>query len=75
MLPSSVAQGYVNQFDELAVLDTKLISNSKGTAIAIKKDNQDLVDKVNSTITRLQENGDIERFIAEATALAENSME
>ena len=68
-----VASGYVKQYPDLAISDAKVIDETGGSAIAIKKGNQDLVDQINSTIKRLQDEGTIDQYVVEANEIV-NSM-
>lgn len=64
-----VAKGYVEQFPNLAIADVPVENIGTGSAIAIKKGNPKLVEAVNKTIKRLQDEGLMEQFIIEATEL------
>ena len=64
-----VAKGYVNNNDKLAISDIEVMDDTGGSAIAVKKGNQELVDLMNKTLKRLQEDGSIDRFVAEANEM------
>ncbi|QJC53407.1 transporter substrate-binding domain-containing protein [Paenibacillus albicereus] len=66
-----VADQYVKTQDSIALANVKIEQSEEeaGSAIAIKKGNQKLLDAVNKTIDRLQANGDIDRFVVEANEL------
>lgn len=69
-----VADQYAAKQDDIAVAaDVKfeLSEDETGYAIAVKKGNQELLDKINATIKRLTENGDVDRFVVEANELVE----
>ncbi|MBJ6359854.1 lipoprotein [Paenibacillus sp. GCM10012307] len=69
-----VAEQYAaTQNDITIATDVKfdLPEDETGYAIAVKKGNQELLAKINATIKRLNENGDIERFVVEANELVE----
>ena len=70
-----VAQGYVKQYPDLTLSDATVIDDVGGSAIAIKKGNQDLVDQVNSTIKRLQDEGTIDKFVVEANEIVSGMVE
>ena len=70
-----VAEGYVKQYQELVISDAKVIDETGGSAIAIKKGNQDLVDQINSTIKRLQDEGLIDKYVIEANEIVNNMVE
>ena len=70
-----VAEGYVKQYPDLAISDAKVLDETGGSAIAIKKGNQDIVEQVNSTIKRLQEEGLIDKYVVEANEILNNMVE
>ncbi len=70
-----VAEGYVKQYPDLAISDAKVIDETGGSSIAIKKGNQDIVEQVNSTIKRLQEEGLIDKYVVEANEILNNIVE
>ncbi|MDE6182510.1 MAG: transporter substrate-binding domain-containing protein [Eubacteriales bacterium] len=69
VVETPVAKGYVEQFPDLAISSLELVDETGGAAIAIKKGNPDLVEAVNSTISRLESEGLIDKFVAEANEL------
>lgn len=69
VVETPVAQGYVAQFPNLAISSVELVDEQGGSAIAIKKGNTELVEEVNQTIKRLQDEGLIDEFVAEANEL------
>lgn len=64
-----VAKGYVKNNDKLAISDIEVQDDTGGSAIAVKKGNQDLVELMNKTLKRLMEDGSIDRFVAEANEM------
>lgn len=66
-LPVAKIASEVNS--ELAVSDEVIKNSEGGSAIAIQKGNKGLVDKVNSTIKELKENGKIDQFTNDAIEL------
>ena len=70
-----VAEGYVKQYPDLAISDAKVLDETGGSAIAIKKGNQDIVEQVNSTIKRLQDEGLIDKYVVEANEIVNNMVE
>ena len=70
-----VAEGYVKQYPELFISDAKVIDETGGSAIAIKKGNQDIVEQVNSTIKRLQDEGLIDKYVVEANEIVNNMVQ
>ncbi|MDE6357209.1 MAG: transporter substrate-binding domain-containing protein [Eubacteriales bacterium] len=69
IVPKDIAELYIKQYPTLAISNAEVQYNQKGSAVAIKKGNADLVDEVNKTITRLKEDGLIEQFKKEAYEL------
>ncbi len=68
-----VAEGYLNTQDDLMIaLDVPY--DVEGSAVAIKKGNDALTAAVNATIKKVLENGDMDKFIQEANALAEEAV-
>lgn len=70
-----VAEGYVKQYPELAISDAKVIDETGGSAIAVKKGNSELVEQINSTIKRLEEEGTIDKYVVEANEIVNNMVE
>ncbi len=70
-----VAEGYVKQYPSLALSDAKVVDETGGSAIAVKKGNQDLVDQINATIKRLQEEGLIDQFVIDANNIVDTMVE
>ncbi len=69
-----VADQYAAKQDDIAVapgVKFDLSEDETGYAIAVKKGNQGLLDKINATIKRLTENGDVNRFVVEANEMVE----
>ncbi len=71
ILEKPVADQYAATQDKIVVSDVKIEQPEEeaGVAIAVKKGNTELVDKINSTIQRLKDSGDMERFVVEANEL------
>ena len=68
-----VAEGYVKTQDDLMIaMDVPY--DVEGSAVAIKKGNDALTAAVNATIKKVLENGDMDKFIQEANALAEEAI-
>ena len=66
-----VAKGYVEQFPNLKIAPITIYEETGGSAFAIRKGNQELVDAVNATIERLKNEGLIDQFVIEANELVE----
>lgn len=70
ILAEPVAKAYVNQNPDLFLAD-EILGQEDGVAVAIKKGNEDLLEEIDSILTKLIEDGSVEKFIADATALAD----
>src|SRR5690554_921225 len=70
ILVEPVAKAYVNQNDDLFLAE-EILGQEDGVAVAINKGNDDLVQEIDKVLQNLMDEGMIEKFIADATALAE----
>lgn len=70
-----VAKSAVKANPELFVSAIDVPEDSKGTAIALKKNSGDYLDAVNAILKKLGEEGLIEKFVAEATELADQQLD
>lgn len=61
-----VANGYVRNNNDLVLTEIRVEEESGGSAIAVKKNNEDLVKLIDKTLDRLKEDGSIEKFVQEA---------
>ncbi len=67
VIDSPTANRFISKFQDLkGVVDP--IFETEEYAIAVAKGNTELLDKINTTIKRLKDNGDIERFAEEIDA-------
>lgn len=66
-----VAKAYVQQNSSLALSKIQLKTKEEGSAIAVKKGNEDLVNSINATIDRLVSAKAIDKFVADANKSAE----
>ncbi|MGG6311106.1 transporter substrate-binding domain-containing protein [Paenibacillus macerans] len=71
ILEGPVAESFVKNVKGLVITDAKPVTEDEGYVIGIKKGNQELLDQVNATLDRLIGDGSIDRFVADASALAE----
>ncbi|MDE6182189.1 MAG: transporter substrate-binding domain-containing protein, partial [Eubacteriales bacterium] len=69
IVPKDIAELYIKQYPTLAIANVEIQYDEKGSAVAIKKGNSDLVEQVNKTIARLKEAGLIEQFKKDAYEL------
>ena len=70
-----VAQMAVKNNPELAVGKPVYEETDSGNAIAIAKGNEDLVNVVNKVISRITEDGTMNKYIEEATILSSEAVE
>ena len=70
ILVEPVAKAYVNQNDDLYLVD-EVLGQEDGVAVAVNKGNEDLVLVINQVLEKLISEGKIDQFIADATALSE----
>ena len=66
-----VAKSYIQQNPSLIISKVQIKSEEQGSAIAVKKGNEDLVDSINTTIDRLIKDKAIDKFVADANKIAE----
>ena len=65
VIDSPTAARFIQKFDGLKGVEDKEAFATEEYAVAVKKGNTELLEKVNATIKRLMENGDIDRFSEE----------
>ncbi|MEG2858039.1 MAG: transporter substrate-binding domain-containing protein, partial [Clostridia bacterium] len=65
VIDSPTAERFITQFGGLKGMKDTAVFGKEEYAIAVKKGNTELLEKVNTTIKRLKENGDIARFATE----------
>lgn len=66
-----VAQAYAENSKDLAVAEFKFASTSEGTAIAINKGNEELVELINKTLDKLIEEGKIQELFVQSMELSQ----
>ncbi|CAH2214074.1 ABC transporter substrate-binding protein [Tepidibacter aestuarii] len=64
-----VAKAYVDKNSDLGLADITIKDETGGSAIAIKKGNQEIVDQMNKTLDKLVKENKIEEFVVEATEM------
>lgn len=71
ILEKPVAEQYVKNQEGLVVAGVEIeqAEDEGGSAIAVKKGNQKLLDQINTTLEKLKTNGDIKRFVVEANEM------
>ena len=73
VMETAVAEGYVKAQDDLAIL-CEVPYDSNGKGVVVKKGNTDLLNFVNAVVTKVVCNGDMQKFIDEANAIADQSI-
>jgi ABC-type amino acid transport substrate-binding protein len=66
-----VAKAYVKQNSALALSTVQLKTEEEGSAVAVKKGNEDLVISINTTITKLIKNKAIDKLVTGANSITE----
>lgn len=69
-----VAEMIVKNNPELVVGEQKVQDTAGGSAVALQKDQQPLLDSINNTIKRIKEENLLDQFIIDANALAEKQV-
>ncbi|WP_317366874.1 transporter substrate-binding domain-containing protein [uncultured Tyzzerella sp.] len=72
ILASDVAKNYVNKNPDLYITDIPLTQETKGTGIAFKKGNSQLVKQTNSTLERLMSDGSMDTIIEKNEKIVED---
>ncbi|WP_342422313.1 transporter substrate-binding domain-containing protein [Paenibacillus sp. FSL E2-0178] len=72
IMEGPVAKSFVKNVKGLAITDAKPEVEDDGYVIGVKKDNTELLDQVNKTLTRLNSEGKIDEYVAAASELAES---
>ncbi len=67
VLELPVANGYVNNNNDLAVSSIPLKDAARGFAIAVKKGNSGLVQLIDQSLDRIMKDGSVDKFIQEAS--------
>lgn len=67
-----VARSFVKNVPGLVITDAVPEAEDDGYVVGVKKGNLDLLDQVNSTLSRLDSEGKIDEFVTAATKLAES---
>lgn len=71
ILEKPVAEQYASKQEKIVMSGIAIEQSEEeaGSAIAVKKGNQELLTNINATLERLKASGDIERFVIEANEL------
>ncbi len=70
LMDVDTALGYLAQGDELTMVDYGLHVDEDGLAVAVKKGNSQLLEKINATVKEVRDSGQMEKFKEEAAAEA-----
>ncbi|MNC65704.1 Arginine-binding extracellular protein ArtP precursor [compost metagenome] len=71
VLEGPVAESFVKQVDGISITDAKPANEDEGYVVGVKKGNKEMLDQVNTTLDRLISDGSIDKFVTEASELAE----
>lgn len=71
ILEGPVAKAFVKNVKGIVITDAKPETEDEGYVVGVKKGNKELLDQVNATLDRLMNDGSIDKFVTEATELAE----
>jgi ABC-type amino acid transport substrate-binding protein len=71
VVETPVAKKYAMAKDSLVISSIGQIGEESGSAIAVKKGNDELLAQINAVIAQLKADGSIEEFVAEAYILSE----
>ncbi|AIQ41838.1 transporter substrate-binding domain-containing protein [Paenibacillus sp. FSL R7-0297] len=72
IMEGPVAKSFVKNVKGLVITDAKPEVEDDGYVIGVKKDNTELLEQVNKTLTRLNSEGKIDEYVAAASELAES---
>jgi len=64
-----VANGYVQNNPDLVISDIKVEEDTGGSAIAVKKNNPDLIEAINKTLDRIIKDGTLDKYVREANEM------
>lgn len=70
--PADVAQSYIENYDELAVVDFYFNFEEMGNVVATKKGNDALLEKINEIVEQLEADGLYAQWLEEATEEAKS---
>lgn len=68
VIDSPTANRFIEKFGDIKGINDEEAFETEEYAVAVKKGNTELLEKINETIIRLKENGDIDRFAEEIDA-------
>ncbi len=71
IIEGPVAESFVKNVEGITITDAKPVTEEEGYVVGVKKGSKEMLDQVNATLDRLIKDGSIDKFVTEATALAE----
>lgn len=71
IIEGPVAESFVKNVEGISITDAKPVTEDEGYVVGVKKGNKEMLDQVNATLDRLIGDGSIDKFVTEASALAE----
>ncbi|MOA62329.1 hypothetical protein D3C78_1877170 [compost metagenome] len=60
----------MKKIEGITITDAKPVTDDEGYVVGVKKGDAEMLNQVNATLDRLLEDGSIERFVSEASALS-----
>jgi ABC-type amino acid transport substrate-binding protein len=75
IMEQPVAKQYVKANDDIVLAPQEIHDEEGGSAIAVAKDNPEMIEKINASLDRLISEGKIDQFVAEAGLLAEQNIQ
>lgn len=71
VMEKPVADLYVENNKDLMLMDLTFDDGEGGSAVAVKKGNEDLVGEINKTLDRLTKDGSVDQFVVEAIEMVD----
>ena len=71
--PSWVLRPYAKNIEGIEIADIEFATEDSGSAVAVNKGNEDLVEAINKTLDKLMSEESIEKFVVEAIELSEQN--
>lgn len=73
VMEKPVALNYVDAHDDLVLMEGVVLEDEEGgSAVALRKNNPELLEKINATLDRLMKDNKIEQFFRDAQKLSED---
>ena len=71
VMEKPVADSYVDNNQDLMLMDVTFDDGEGGSSVAVKKGSTDLVDEINKTLERLMNDGSVDKFVVEAQEMVD----